>query len=262
MRDEAFDRWRDLLHDEAERREPDSARMWERVEAAMAGPPPPVRDQRAGVRMAGAVMATAAAIVAGFVFAFHGGDEPSTPAATPPASLPGPTAAPPATTPDTAAPSAATTRSATAPGTAPGTTTGTGPSTEPETGRSTPPAAGQGTVTAEAAVDPRSSAHWAQNNVTLGIRRPITRLEVTIRVRRTEKVTPAGAWLSFPNDDFEATAETSGPVLVYRWRLRNGRTVRPGVYTVAVQYTRGAVHDAHQDTFVVRAPDRTISGRF
>ncbi|MDL4814265.1 hypothetical protein [Actinomadura opuntiae] len=119
-----------------------------------------------------------------------------------------------------------------------------------------------GEVAAAGTLDARSTAYWAQNNLTLKVRRPLHELSVTIRVARTKKVAPTGSWLSLPNGDFNSTTETSGNTLVYGWTLLPGRTVRPGSYVLAAQYNRAAGHDPRHDTFTLKAGAATLTGHF
>ncbi|WP_067818253.1 hypothetical protein [Actinomadura kijaniata] len=119
---------------------------------------------------------------------------------------------------------------------------------------SAPPSAPAGrVVAAEGAVDPHSIEHWAQNNLTLRVERPLRTLTVTIRVRRTERVAATGAWQTLPGADFETTTRTAGDAVVYTWRLRPGRTVPPGRHVLAAQYDRAKDHDPRRDTFTVSA---------
>jgi hypothetical protein len=117
-------------------------------------------------------------------------------------------------------------------------------------------------VAATGAPGPQSYPYWAQNDVKVRVERTLRDLDVTVRVKRTDRVSPAGSWLSLPANDFRASTETSGDAIVYRWTLLPGRTVRPGSYVLAAQYDRGADHDRSGDTFTLRSGLVTITGHF
>ncbi|MFG2002857.1 hypothetical protein ACGFNU_27215 [Spirillospora sp. NPDC048911] len=283
--DESFDRWRELLRAEAERHEPAEADLWARVESAMDDPDAPVTDERGpehrrrrvGLRVGAAVLATAAATVAGSVIAVKLAEPDHTPVA-PLAQSDGRLSRPPVA--GRTGPGGQTSPSGSpslAPGSTSGATPGASASSSPTTSstrggeKSGQKGGGNDDILAvTAAVDPQSSAYWAQHNVTLRVPQNLERLTVTIRIVRTEKVAAAGSWLSLPNDDFESSTQVSGNSLVYRWTLRAGRSVRPGTYTLAAQYNRGADHNPRQDTFTVSATapaatgdrNQTVTGHF
>ncbi|GAA4096137.1 MULTISPECIES: hypothetical protein [Actinomadura] len=142
------------------------------------------------------------------------------------------------------------------------------PSSRGESESSPPPrrsASGEGRRTerpekspfaARGALDSGSNEYWAQNNVVLRVHEPLHALTVTIRVRRGERVSSTGSWLSLPNGDFRSSIETTPDVIVYKWTLLPGRTVSPGSYTLAAQYSRTAAHDPGKDVYSVRAAVR------
>lgn len=258
------ERWRERLHAEAERHEPHEESMWARVEAGTATTVPAPR-RRIALRMTAAAVGTAAATAAGSLVAVKVAGHDSTPV------MPlaqrshgsGGPAEPPSTTP---APGGSTGHTAgqSRPATAP-TSSGT---PEPTPGSITPrPPDGTGFVTVSAAIDPHSSAYWAQNNLAMRATRPLSGLTVTIRVDRTQRVEPTGSWLSLPQSDFEISTDAERDTVVYRWRLRAGRTVPAGAYTLAAQYNRAGGHDPRKDLFTVTATapggsDSTLKGHF
>ncbi|MFH8446848.1 hypothetical protein ACH4D3_37240 [Streptomyces sp. NPDC018026] len=111
------------------------------------------------------------------------------------------------------------------------------------------------------AVDPHSNEFWAQSNITLGTSAPLTALTVELRVAQTGSVTSTGAWRSLPEDDFAFTVGERAGFLVYRWTLKEGRTVPAGEWVFAGQYNheRGG-RDAGGDRYAATAT--AASGRF
>jgi len=114
-----------------------------------------------------------------------------------------------------------------------------------------------------ASIDPHSNAYWAQNTLALKVKRELTELTVTIRVVRTANVTATASWLSLSAGDFRISTETTGSEVVYRWTLLPGKMIRPGSYTIAAQYNRGAGHDPHGDAYSIRSDgDLAAGGHF
>ncbi|SEG11080.1 hypothetical protein SAMN04489712_103251 [Thermomonospora echinospora] len=251
--EESLARLRDQLHAEAERHRPDTARIWARVEAAMAEQqttpaagdaapvPPPRRRGGLWVVAAGLSTATVVGVTSVVVLTLSGRDDspavslgrhstgnPSTPGLPPP--------------PDD--------RRTTGQDAAPGVR----PSAKPGPSR---PAGGQGggntLVSATGSPDRGGSAYWARNNLTLTVRRPLGALDVTIRIARGRWTFPAGSWTSFPGSDLRSETQVTREAIVQRYRLLPGRKVAPGTYLIGVQYRPGGRHDPARDTFTVTA---------
>ncbi|WP_405436502.1 hypothetical protein OG373_06135 [Streptomyces avidinii] len=111
-----------------------------------------------------------------------------------------------------------------------------------------------GPLWADGSVDPHSNAYWAQSNVTLKTREPLTALVVELRIAVTEGVKDTGSWRTRPAEDFDLSARTEGGFLVYRWTLRPGRTVPPGEHVFAGQYDHATGgRDAKDDTYRIDA---------
>ncbi|WP_282086406.1 hypothetical protein [Streptomyces tendae] len=204
---------------------PDRARILARVERGMAaGNRGPARARLPGwVRVAGATAAVAGVLVAGgYTVASAVRDD--APARRPVAAPPGPRES---------------------------------ESREPgsrESGSREP-----GPVWSSGAVDPHSNEFWAQSNVTLGTSTPLSALTVELRVAQTGSVTSTGAWRSLPEDDFAFTLDERDGFLVYRWTLRQGRTVPAGEWMFAGQYNhRRGGRDAGGDRYSAAAT--TASG--
>ncbi|MFI8087760.1 hypothetical protein ACIF9R_05495 [Streptomyces sp. NPDC086080] len=217
---------------------PDRGRILARVERGMAGPARPERGAApvpvsGWLRVAGATAAVAGVLAVGgyAVASAVRGEEPprQRQVAVSPASTP-----------------------------SPGATSGV-----PE------PAAGvaNGPLWSDGSVDPHSNAFWAQSEVTLRTKEPLTALTVELRIEQTGGVSSTGAWRSLPEGDFDLAVDERDGFLVYTWNLRAGRTVPAGTWVFAGQYhhERGG-RDAGGDTYTVRAgtgsPQRSVGGGF
>ncbi|MEU3463781.1 hypothetical protein ABZ721_28005 [Streptomyces sp. NPDC006733] len=156
--------------------------------------------------------------------------------------LPGRATTPPAATGRPAAPST------TPPHSPPSAVPPSGPHTE------------DGPLWADGSVDPHSNTFWAQSNITLKTRVPLTALSVELRIARTAGVHSTGSWRTLPADDFALAVREDGDRLVYRWTLKEGRTVPAGEHVFAGQYDHAAGgRDARADSYRVDA--RTADGR-
>lgn len=137
--------------------------------------------------------------------------------------------------------------------------TAAAPSAAPSAGGSAaPPAEGSrtedGPLWADGSLDPHSNAYWAQSNVTLKARKPLTALVVELRIALTEGVKDTGSWRTRPAADFDLSVRQEGGFLVYRWTLKPGRTVPSGEHVFAGQYNHAAGgRDAKDDTYRIDA---------
>ncbi|MEU8892338.1 hypothetical protein [Streptomyces sp. NPDC048442] len=130
---------------------------------------------------------------------------------------------------------------------------------EDPNGRSTaaPPVA---PLWGDGSVDPHSNVYWAQSNVTFRSGAPLTALTVELRIARTQGVANTGAWISLPAEDFTTGIRTEKGVLVYRWTLKQGRTVPAGEFRAAGQYNHAqGARDARRDRYTVTTT--TADGR-
>ncbi|WP_432132051.1 hypothetical protein [Streptomyces tendae] len=124
-----------------------------------------------------------------------------------------------------------------------------------------------GPVWSSGAVDPHSNEFWAQSNVTLGTGTPLTSLTVELRVAQTGSVTSTGACRSLPEDDFTFTLDERDGFLVYRWTLKEGRTVPAGEWMFAGQYNherggRDAGGDRYSAAATAASRSLTVRGGF
>ncbi|GHB67043.1 hypothetical protein GCM10010347_41400 [Streptomyces cirratus] len=274
------DELRHLLRESAEAHRPDRASMLARVERGTARPQPlgrPPHRERGGAlswpKVVLATLATTGALaVGGFavVAVVRAPDPPQTTIATD-AGTPTPAPPSPAGTPSAAAPSApAAPESSRTPA---GPTTG-GPSASGSASsgpRPTPPADGartsDGPLWADGSVDPHSNAYWAQSNVTLKTRSPLSALTVELRIALGGGVKTTGSWLTRPAADFDVSVREEGRFLVYRWTLKPGKTVPAGQHVFAGQYNhatggRDAKDDGYRAEAVTPAGKAAVWGDF
>ncbi|MER5710693.1 hypothetical protein [Streptomyces sp. NPDC002122] len=116
---------------------------------------------------------------------------------------------------------------------------------------SRPPAPGP-VAEAAGSLDPGSNRWWAQGDVTVTTRTPVSGLVVDVRVARTAGVVSTGHWRTRPAEDFTVTVTEEPGALLYRWALKPGRSVPPGRHVFAVQYNHAeGVRDASADTYTV-----------
>ncbi|WP_392669572.1 hypothetical protein [Streptomyces sp. LN785] len=222
---------RERLRTAARAHRPDRERMLARVENGMTDMPSgraprAPRGAMPWLRVVGATVAVCGVLAVGAyaVASATGGDARGTQAAGPPAS-------PSAATSSPAPPSAA------------------GP-----TARGGALPAEDGPLRVHGVVDPHSNAFWAQSNVTLRTRDPLSALTVELRIALTGGVDTTGSWRSLPERDFVASAREKGGFLVYRWTLKPGRTVPAGTFVFAGQYNHAeGDRDAGGDDLTVRA---------
>jgi hypothetical protein len=124
-----------------------------------------------------------------------------------------------------------------------------------------------GPLRSEGAVDPHSNAYWAQSNVTLTTREPLTALVLEVRIAQTGGVRETGSWRTRPAADFTVATREEGGALVYRWTLKEGRTVPAGRHVFAAQYDHAVgARDAGGDTYTATAAaaggEHTVRGAF
>ncbi|MFH9606937.1 hypothetical protein [Streptomyces sp. NPDC017448] len=147
----------------------------------------------------------------------------------------------------------------------------TGPARPPAvtpspTGDSRPPLPGRSRTTdgplwADGSVAPDDNVHWAQSNVTLKNREPLTALTLELFVARTDAVRSTGRWETRPAADFDLSVHERDGMLVYRWSLRPGRTVPAGTHVFAGQYDHASGgRDAGADVY--RATATAASGAY
>ncbi|MFJ9036539.1 hypothetical protein ACIRF8_08100 [Streptomyces sp. NPDC102406] len=261
---------RQRLRDAADAHRPDRERMLARIERGMSAPhparPEPRRPAAGWVRIAGATAGVAGVLaVGGFAVdgALRQDDGPRRSVAV----TPTPTAVP--------TPTADATSRAPRPSDPPRHRTGSPPAARhsasapvappPAGGKATAPSAPAPTATldgplwSDGSVDPGSNDYWAQSNITFKSKSPLASLTVELRIAQTGKVSDTGNWRSLSAEDFTVSVAERDGFLVYRWVLKDGRTVPPGQYVFAGQYNHAqGGRDAGDDTYSVTA--RTTGG--
>lgn len=264
---------RNRLRAEVDRHRPDSGRIWARVEAAMneqtavPDPDPAVRRRpprrRYGLRAATTTLATAGVLGATSlaVVMWNDGAEPD-PITTPPSRphrtggplLPSPAA--------TVSPSPG--ASVEVDGRAVESVRPPAPKEPDRTAGGPRPAP----VSVTAAHGKAALPHRGRHVLTLTVRRPLTTLQVTVRVARSRRTFPAGSWTSLPGSHVRSGTDLTADAIVYRHTLLPGRTLPPGEYVIVARYRSGGPHDPARDTFAVTARaagadgSATIRGRF
>ncbi|MEV0243717.1 hypothetical protein AB0I06_27915 [Streptomyces sp. NPDC050674] len=259
MRRDVHEELHTRLHEAAGTHEPDRERMLARIERGMAAPSgsghratrPPVVGW---MRVAGATAAVAGVLAVGGYAVASAVKEETAPrqrevatSATPTPSPEATSRAPVSPAPEEPAPSTPQERRET--GRPP---SGTPSAPPPE--RSPAVRAEDGPLWSDGSVDPHSNDFWAQSNITLKTREPLTALTVRLKVAQTGGVSDAGAWRSLPEGDFTLSVAERDGFLVYTWTLREGRTVPAGEWVFAGQFAhaRGG-RDAGEDTYAVTA---------
>ncbi|MGP3984596.1 hypothetical protein [Streptomyces sp. KR80] len=258
-----MDRLRRQLKDAAASHRPDRERMLARVERGIAAPgheQPPRRHvgPPSWLRVVGATAAVTGVLTAGgyAVASVVQGPGPARTATAPPSS-----AKPPAADPENQGSDAATGGPPTSSRGAPRTPDAPSPTRTAPPAQGIPPRGGRtedGPLRSDGSVDPHSNEFWAQSTVTLKTTTPLDALTVELRIALTSGVSSAGAWSSLPAEDFTLTVDELDGFLVYRWRLKPGRTVATGRHLFAGQYDheRGA-RDASEDSY---AADSRVGG--
>jgi hypothetical protein len=247
------DEIRRQLHEAAQAHRPDRGRMLARVDRGMAnaGVPAPragiarswTRVTLTGLAAAGA-LATAGIAVAAIVQS-----------APPPDTATIPTASSPAVT-ASSTPSARPSDSPVAPPVAdPPARTSTG---SPTSAADPAPLSGKpvedGPLSSVGFVDLHTHPNWAQSRLVLKTTQPLSALSVELRIVQTGDVRTTGQWQTLPADDFTVTVKEIDGAVVYRWELKQGRTVPVGLHTFAAQYNHAAgKRDARPDGYVAEA---------
>jgi hypothetical protein len=228
------------LRAEADRHEPDTARMRARLDAATTP-----RARWTPLRKAVTSLAAAGTVAVITLFTWQAlsglGHEQTGPGPVAAGSM----SSSPAPRPPTA-------------GTGEGGSASTSGTSAPRSGSASPATPGSPArhrfLTAAGAVDPNPNVHWTQENLTLETGRRLVGLTVSVRVARTDAVSPTGSWLTLPREDFDLTVREEPDALVYAFALKRGRAVPPGRYTFAVQYDHApGLRDGTLDSFTATA---------
>ncbi|WP_419999456.1 hypothetical protein [Streptomyces boninensis] len=253
--------------------QPDTVRIRARVERGMADPgsvdiTPTARHRaRTWLRPVGAAVAVAGVLAAAGVSAtaaLRQDDGPQHPsAATSAPESPSPSSVPtPAETDRRSVPPAPPATSAD-----PSRSAGK-PSNSPSETKRSGKAYADGPLWTDGSINPHSSDYWSQSDITLKTRRTLSKVTVELRVARTEGLASTGSWQTRPGDDFTIEVKEQGGYLVYRWTLKDGRSIPPGDHVFAGQYDhaegpRDAGKDDYAATGVAPGDDElSVTGDF
>jgi serine/threonine protein kinase len=111
-----------------------------------------------------------------------------------------------------------------------------------------------GPLWSDGSIDPGSNEYWAQSDITIRTTESLTSLTVELRVAQTGGVSSTGSWRTRPEEDFTLDVEETDDFLVYRWTLKDGRTVPAGEHMFAGQYNHETGNrDAGGDSYVATA---------
>lgn len=114
-------------------------------------------------------------------------------------------------------------------------------------------------TTVAASVDQGSNSAWAQLDVVVTIRKPLTALDVTIMVSECAGLASTGQWDTGAGGAFSvsATKATDGSI-TYEFELTPGVTVSPGTLTFAAQFNHSTTGWSQAaDTYFVSARTAT-----
>ena len=233
---------RSALHDAAQAYQPSRTAIVNRVASGRAATRSKAkRLTYFSIRPVGAALAVAVTLVLSVVAVRSMNSVgPNNAAVDPPAAAPVPASASPA--PTTARPGATSTR-------------------QPRRS-ATPP----NFLSCAGAVDPHSVETWSQNNVTISNTKVLDSLRITLKVALTAGTADAGRWTTVPNSDMTITVTRQATVLTYVYALNQGKTLAPGKYTFAAQFTHHSGRNAKQDSYAVTAStagaDAKLAGTF
>ncbi|TQS40333.1 hypothetical protein [Cryptosporangium phraense] len=263
----------------ADEHHPDRAAMLERLARRRASAPPsygrrpfarsaglgPVRSGPRAAWAAAALVGVVALSMGGTWFAVDlvGRPAPREVAEAPPAPLP-PATTPAAETPSAPEPSASARPTSKSPRPSASKRTSKPPSPVETVPSGSNPV--RDYLWSDGSIDPNSNDNWAQSNVTLKNRQPVTALDVTIKVAVTNGVKVAGKWTSVPNDKITLSVREQSGWLYYRFTLDDGATLAPGSYVFAGQYSHSGARDANDDAYLATASaghdDVSVHGTF
>ena len=114
-------------------------------------------------------------------------------------------------------------------------------------------------LAATPAIDNGSNSDWAQLDLTVDVKDPLTALHVTVKVSKCAGLSSTGLWDSGAIGQFTTTATTdSDGSITYEFELVRGDQVSPGTVTFAVQFDHAATGwNVADDTYYVAARTAT-----
>jgi hypothetical protein len=114
-------------------------------------------------------------------------------------------------------------------------------------------------VAAAPTIDKASNSDWAQLDLTVDVKDPLTALHVTVKVSKCAGLGSTGSWDSGAIGQFaETTTTDSDGSITYEFELAQGDQVSPGTVTFAVQFNHAATGwNVADDTYYVSARTTT-----
>jgi hypothetical protein len=107
-----------------------------------------------------------------------------------------------------------------------------------------------GYITADGALDSNTSSDWAGENVTVTLSHDVDALQITVKVSDSSSLTNTGTWTTLNPTDFDVTVNQVAGLMVYTFTLDSGQTVHAGTYEFGFQFNYSAVsHDFAADTY-------------
>ena len=117
-------------------------------------------------------------------------------------------------------------------------------------------------VSATPSIDSASFNYWAQLDLVVTAKEPLTALDVTVKVSKCAGLGSTGSWDTGAIGEFTATTTTNADgSITYEFELNHGQDVSPGTMTFAVQFNHAATGwNTADDTFYVSARTATSTG--
>lgn len=114
-------------------------------------------------------------------------------------------------------------------------------------------------TTVAASVDQGSNSAWTQLDVVVTIHKPLTALDVTVKVSECAGLASTGQWDSGAGGEFSvSTTKSTDGSITYEFVLTPGVTVDPGTLTFAAQFNHSTIGWSQAaDTFYVSARTAT-----
>jgi hypothetical protein len=118
-----------------------------------------------------------------------------------------------------------------------------------------------GYLKAVGVLDPGTSSAWAGENVTVTLSHDVDTLQITVKVSDSSSLTNPGTWTTLNPTDFDVTVNQVAGVMVYNFTLDSGQTVNAGTYEFGFQfgYSTGS-HDFAADTYYASAVTTQAEG--
>lgn len=132
----------------------------------------------------------------------------------------------------------------------------------PGTASSTSAATSSNLVSAAASIGQATNPNWAELDLVITIKQPLTALHVTVKVSKCDGLMSTGSWNTGASGQFtEQTATDSGGSITYEFELAKGDRAEPGKLTFAVQFNHAiGAWQPQNDTYYVSARTASSAG--